>query len=300
MNFRNLFLILSTLIAVNSIGQKIQTKEIKINYSNGTNVFNVCITNPSFVFDKKKEYYWYSEISDSKEIKSTEGGCGGNLLNGKNHFFDINGNLMEMRNFNLGLVDGESKYWDSTGSLWKIYKYNLGNLVYRKWKVLGGWFEDIGTFMTNGYIKRNYDEIDILESESIYRDGKYYKKDYHKYSKKIQYQYCTQFFCDTCLIGKFSSFYENGNKKAEGQYSNTLSDVKVGIWKFYKENGLLEGQETYKEELQKWSNGKWKKTGGYLFDTDSKKWVKNGKWDFFDEDGNLIESKIFDLDIEVK
>ena len=49
------------------------------------------------------------------------------------------------------------------------------------------------------------------------------------------------------MLGKYISFYQNGNKKVEGQYSDILENTKIGIWKWYKENGKPDGQETFKE-----------------------------------------------------
>lgn len=298
--FMNLLLILFLFSSTTAFGQKYQTKEIKITYSNGINVFDVCVTNPSIEFDKKKVYFWYSEVSGSSEIKNTEGGCGGNLLHGKERFFDNKGNLLSERNYNLGLLEGESKYWDSIGRLREIYKHIDGNLTYRKTKVQGGWFEDIGLPLTEGYTRRNYNEINNLTTESIYKDGNYFTKDFYKYSNKIKYQYSTPFWCDTCYRGKYFSFYENGNKKVEGQYSDSITNIRVGIWKWYKETGSSDGQETFKAELQKWPNGEWKITGGYYFDNDLKKWLKVGKWNYYDETGKFLYSKTFDFDIEVK
>ncbi len=299
-NCKNLLIMFLSLFYINGFGQKYQVKEIKINYSNGINVFNICVTNPSISFDKNNKYYWYSEISESQEIKSTEGGCGGNLLNGKERFFDNNGNLVYERNYNLGLLHGESKYWDSAGKLEKIYKYINGGFVYRKEKIQNGWFEEIGIPLSEGYTKRNYDEANNLTTESVFKKGKYLTKDYYKDSKKIQYQYSTSFWCDTCFSGKYISFYENGNKKVEGQYSDTLPNIKVGIWKWYRQNGIPDSQENYKEEIVRWPNGKKKVSGGYYFDTESKKWLKIGKWYYRDEKGKLLYTKVFDFDIEVK
>ena len=299
-NFGSYYFIL-LLITTTAYGQKYQTKEIKITHSNGIDVFNICVTNPSINFDEKKVYYWYSEISGSLEIKNTEGGCGGNLLHGKERFYNNQGNLILERTYNLGLLNGESKYWDSTsGSLLGIYKNVNGNLTYRKIKIEGGWFEDNGLDFNEGYTRRYYDELNNLTKESIFKDYNLFTKEFYKNNKKIKYQYSTPFWCDSCFLGKYISFYENGNKEVEGQYSDSLTNIKVGVWKWYKESGAFDGQETYKEEIQRWSNGKWKVTGGYYFATDSKKWLKIGKWDYYDENGKFLYSKIFDFDIEVK
>jgi antitoxin component YwqK of YwqJK toxin-antitoxin module len=257
----------------NTFGQSYLTKEVKITYSNGIDVINVCVTNPQIDFNETKNYFWYYNISGSSEIKNTEGGCGGNLLHGKERFFDKEGNLLSERNYHLGLLDGESKYWDSTGKLKEIYRHASGELKYKKIKVQGGWFEEIGGlhYFLEGYTQKNFDEIGNLISELVFKGDNYIRKDYYQYSNKIKLEYSTSYWCDTCKKGKYVSYYENGNKQVEGQFDDSLENIKVGIWKSYKETGEIKTQESYKSKLQRWPNGKWKVTGGYLFDVDSKK-----------------------------
>lgn len=300
--FRNLIILVLFLTNEDAFGQKYQTKEIRITYSNGINIFNVCETNPFISFDAKKEYYWYSEISGFSEKKATEGGCGGNLLHGKEVFFDSVGSLVFEKNYNFGLLNGDTKYWDSTtGKLRLIYRYVDGKLTYRKWKTVEGWFEDnIDLVFTNGYKKRSYDNINNLISESIYKNDSYLIKEYYEYSNKIKSQYSTFGWCDTCMKGKYFSFYRNGNKKVEGQYDDSIINIRVGIWSWYNENGRLNKKEIYKRELQRWPNGEWKVTGGYFFDIDLKKWLKIGKWEWYDETGKFLYNKNFDDDIEIE
>jgi hypothetical protein len=157
--WKYLILLLLLFLTVNAFCQKYPTKEITINYSDGINLFSVCISNPTIYFNETKKYYWFSEISGAKEIKSTQGGCGGNLLHGKERFYNVNGDLIFERNYKLGLLEGESKYWDSaTNKLDKIYRYTNGTCFYRKLKVEGGWFEDnSGLLLKEGYYKKYYD-----------------------------------------------------------------------------------------------------------------------------------------------
>lgn len=300
---RSIYFLLIVLFVESSYayGQKYPTKEIRVTYANGVNVFNICITNPSINFDEKKEYSWYSENSGSSEIKITEGGAGGNLLHGIERFFDKKGNLSFERHYNLGLLHGEAKYWDSaTNKLNDTYKFENGILTKKKVKVKGGWFEESGSFYTNGYTRKWFNEINVLTKESVFKNDNYYTKDYYNYTSKIKAEYSTTFWCDTCMTGKYTLYYQNGNKKIEGQYDDTLDDVKIGTWKWYNETGGLEAQELYKSELQKWPNGEWKVTGANYYDSSLKKWVKIGLWHWYDEKGKLYDIKRFDNDIEIK
>ncbi len=299
-NIKFLLAFIVSLISIAIFGQNSQTKTIKNTYSDGIQVFKICISNPSLIFNKKKEYFWYSESSNSTEIQSTEGGCGGNLLDGEERFYNNKGKLIVEHNYKLGLLDGETKYWDSIGRIQEIHKYKLGKLVYQKRKLNDGWVEEMGTLLTDGYIKRYYDFLGNLSSEHIFQNGCYNIKTYWEYTNKIKEQFNVSFFCDSCLLGKYCSYYNNGKKHAEGQFSDTLfnTNIKVGIWKYYNNNGLLDKQELYKLEVQKWPNKKWKIVGGYFYDKNAKKWIKTGNWEYYNEDGQLQYEKNFDIEAD--
>ena len=90
----------------------IQTKEIKINYTNAIEIFKICVSGCVTNYDVKNEYFWYTDFS---KIKSTEGGSGGNLLHGNYKLFDENGNLRQDKNYYFGLPDGTEKYRTGRG-----------------------------------------------------------------------------------------------------------------------------------------------------------------------------------------
>ena len=46
----------------------IQTKEVKIRYTNGNEIFKICSSSCATNFEETKEYFWYTEFS---KIKST-------------------------------------------------------------------------------------------------------------------------------------------------------------------------------------------------------------------------------------
>ena len=280
----------------------IQTKEIKIPYTNGLEVFNVCVSNCQTTFDDKKEYFWYTEFS---KIKSTKGGSGGDLLHGNYKFFDENGNLRQDKNYYLGLPEGSEKNWDSIGDIISQTKYTKGEVIYWKFKDEGGeLIEHIcvngkkGFFMSKGWVKNIYSKYNRLSSEqtflafdsahvkSYFESGKL-SKEYNSYSMNY-------------MAGKYTSYYENGKTRTDGQFyeGKTYSNIQVGTWKFYKSDGTLNGTLQYKANIELWDNGNYKDVGGYILDSDNKTWLKTGEWRWYDEEGKFQSSKKYERGVE--
>lgn len=94
-----------------------------------------------------KKYYWYS----SNQIKITQGGYSGKLLNGSYNDFYFNKALKEQGTFKMGLKVGEWKKWSPQGTLVESANFKEGNLD--------------GTFYRYGLLG------EILE-ESNYKNGK--------------------------------------------------------------------------------------------------------------------------------
>ena len=74
----------------------------------------------------------------------------------------------------------------------------------------------------------------------------------------------------------------------------------MGEWKWYNIDGTIKNKFLFKEEIQRWPNGKWKVTGGYFFNEFKKVWLKVGEWKFYDEKNKLIEKKYYDFGDEIK
>jgi antitoxin component YwqK of YwqJK toxin-antitoxin module len=134
--------------------------------------------------------------------------------------------------------------------------------------------------------------------------------------------------------GKYTSFYENGNLRAEGQYEN---NIMVGEWKYYYEDGEMLSRQKFEKGklifLEAWdeesnlivkdgtgtfilnypdgskmsstSYKNCKKNGAWI------SWYENGVkaneshfiegeptgiWSYWDEKGNLIERKEYNKD----
>jgi hypothetical protein len=70
-------------------------------------------------------YYWYG----ANIIHSTQGGYGGNLLNGQYNEYYLNKNLREQGIFKKGLKDGTWKAWNEDGTLSSTATWKNGIIV---------------------------------------------------------------------------------------------------------------------------------------------------------------------------
>lgn len=290
---------LTYFLTINLYGQTCQNEEIKIRYTNGFEVFNVCKTNPTISFDEKTEYYWYTEFS---KIKSTKGGCGGNLLNGNYKFYDEDGNLRVDKNYLLGIEDGNDIRWDSLGNITTKKTYNKGDIIY--WKFLNEenyWIEFNGPMFTEGTVRKVYTKYGTLVSEEKnLADFKKHVKVYYEYpSGQLNEEYTSGLLGDD-MYGKYTAYYKNGKIEVDGQFhEGDYTSIRVGTWKWYNEDGTLNSESNYKAEVLQWENGETKLTGGYIYDTDTEKWLKIGEWRWYDETGKFIEKKKYEWGVEV-
>lgn len=280
----------------------ILTKEVKITYTNGLEVFNVCASKCNTTFDDRKEYFWYTEYS---KIKSTKGGSGGDLLHGNYKFYDENGNLRQEKNYHLGLPNGSEKNWDFSGNVISQSKYSNGDIIYMKFKnEEGEWIEHIcvsgkkGFLMSKGWVKKVYSEYDRLVSEQTFLafDSAHVKTYYE--SGKLSKEYTS--YSLNFMTGKYTSYYENGRIKADGQFyeGKIYLNIQIGTWKYYKSDGTLDGTQQFKENIEFWDNGNKKVVGGYILDWDTQMWLKIGEWRWYDEEGKFQSSKKYEQGVE--
>ena len=297
---------LSTLFLIiflpwNLIGQTCQKEEVKISYTNGLEVFNICITNPSMTFDEENEYYWYTEFS---KIKSTKGGCGGNLLHGNYKFYDEYGNLRVDKNYSLGLEDCKEVKWDSLGNITAKTTYSKGDIIY--WKFLNEdnyWIEFNGPMFNEGTIRKVYTKYGTLVSEEkMLPDFKQHVKVYFEdSSNQLKVEYTTFGMGGDYMYGSYKKYYDNGNIEVEGQFHDgDLTSIKVGVWKWYNRDGSIDSEETYKAKVLFWPNGEMKVAGGYIFDNDNNEWVKTAEWKWYDEKGRFKEKKEYKWGVEIE
>lgn len=83
---------------------------------------------PPSGFIEDKEYWCYNK--NAKTIRSTQGGCSGNLLHGESKdTYRSTGNLKMTSNYYYGLNDGLLTKWDENGKITDKYRYEKGRLV---------------------------------------------------------------------------------------------------------------------------------------------------------------------------
>lgn len=294
-----IYLLLLTFLTNISYGQTtIQTKEIKIQYINGNELFNICTTGCATTFEDNKEYFWCTEFST---IKSTKGGSGGNLLHGNYKHYDENGNLRQYKNYYLGLLDGDTKDWDSLGNITSKAKYSKGNIIYWKFQNKSKfWVETNGGIFKEGRSIKIYTQNNSLISEKILLPNfSEHTKTFYENSGKIKEDYTSS--GGDYLEGKYTSYFENGKIEVEGQYfDRQLTNIKVGTWKWYKSDGTIDYTQKFKANVEKWPNGEIKVLGGYIFDIENNSWVKTDEWRWYTEDGKFQSSKKYKWGVEFK
>jgi len=84
------------------------------------------------------------------------------------------------------------------------------------------------------------------------------------------------------------SYYENGQKKHQRPYSNSIAD---GKWTHWYANGQKWTEGTYKDGLLvgKWNT--WYMSGQKWIEGSHKNNKRNGEWTFYNEDGTVYEIK---------
>lgn len=293
----------TTLLTLNMHGQSCYNKEIQIEYTNGFEVFNICETTPKITFKEENEYYWYTEFS---KIKSTKGGCGGSLLNGNYKFYDEEGNLRIDKNYTLGLEDGNEVRWDSLGNIISKTTFEKGNIIYCKFlNEKDYWNEFNGAMFAEGTVRKVYKKNGtIISEEKILAGnkwGKQHVKIYYEYPVgQLKEEYTNHIFGGDYFSGLYTSYYENGKIKIEGQfYEGNFTNIQVGEWKWYNEDGSLSQKETYKAEVTNWENGAAKTIGGYIYDTENGEWLRIGEWKWLDEIGNTLDTKHYQWGEEI-
>ena len=228
---------------------------------------------------------------------------GGNLLNGNYKFYDEDGNLRVDKNFLLGLEDGNDVSWDSLGNITAKTTYTKGDIIY--WKFLNEenyWIEFNGPMFSEGTIRKVYTKYGTLISEEkMLADFKQHVKIYYEYpTGQLKEEYTTTGLGGDYISGKYTSYYTNGKIEVDGQfYEGKYTNIRIGTWKWYNENGTLDSESNYKAEVLNWDNGEKKLIGGYIYYTGNDQWVKIGEWKWFDETGKLVETKKYQWGVEI-
>ena len=266
------------------ISQNLSTKELTLKHNNEIQIINI-LTNESlnrlnFNFSNSKKYNWYN--ANTNTFGRTEGGNSGNLLHGKYKMYYPNGSLKVDGSYKMGLAEGEWKYWDSKGNLISTVKYKDNDVFYQKNRdsiKLGstfsveGWIEKFGNYPYSGWVKIYDLNNSLIREDSVSNNYIHYYKEYLS-GKKLEVEYARDIFGDE--YGNDISYYNNGKKKFEGHYCDTVGGLRNGTWKWYNYDGTIKAIENYKAEVINTPNKEI--LGSYFFNEQMNKWVKYGKW----------------------
>jgi antitoxin component YwqK of YwqJK toxin-antitoxin module len=90
---------------------------------------------------------------------------------------------------------------------------------------------------------------------------------------------------------KVEAFYENGDKRYEGEFSD---DKRNGFWVYWYDNGNKWSEGYFKDDLRDGFGIAWHKNGQKHFEGSYNEGVRVGIWRFWDEDGVLVKEIDYD------
>jgi hypothetical protein len=122
-----------------------------VNYPDHYITFFVRPLKEETIPDPQKRYYWYS----ANDVRSTQGGFSGKLLNGPYSDFYKNKQLKEQGNFTAGLKTGNWRSWSDNGILKEDSRWRKG-------------------LQSGPFLK--YDNSGRLSSKAKYRNGQLHGK----------------------------------------------------------------------------------------------------------------------------
>ena len=156
-------------------------------------------------------------FSDDESVVIMEGSFKHGLKHGYFKEYDLDGNLLSATKY----VDGE-KFEKAE----ELQKLDVRTDYYPNGKV-----KVVATYTKDGVpegVRREYNEEGIVEKSYIFRYGKIVGEGIFTDAGQKQ--------------GNWKEYYDDGNLKAEGNYTNDLKD---GYWKYYYKNGNLEEKGKY-------------------------------------------------------
>jgi aspartyl protease family protein len=293
---RLLFLFL--LLSYPLYGQKIQTKEVRINLNENWDdaqlKLEVCYIlgdNIKVKFSEDLEYNWYNEYSGHMHSK---GAAGGSLLHGKCSYFDGTGKLISQGYYNFGLQDSVWLSWNDYGEIETKSTYKNGVQIYYKGKFGDGrvW-EAYSSIGKPDYLYRQYTDRNILEIETKSSSTSPYiheGTEYYPNTKKIKKKYFT---CSlTAYYGEYKEYSIDGKIICKGNYDKKYKlGHKIGLWLIYNESSSKTDTIRYKLSEKILNSDNEKEIGSLVYSPELKDWIKDGFWYKLDNTGSVTESK---------
>jgi len=256
----------------NSLGEKV------ITYTNGQEVFGLCSFCTDVVYKDNLDYYWYTSYSG---VQKTKGGAGGILLDGEYKFYNENGKLLIKENYKKGIEHGDYVSWDEDGNIKEKGNFTNGVLDYTKFTIEDGYvIEWKGDFFSKGSIKNVYTKYGTLIETAIVGDNlMFHYKTFYEYVGKLKSEFTSSI--GDYYDGSYKAWYQNGIPKVIGNFTENFKD---GDWKYFEEDSSFTVVK-YRIYVEKNANGKLKVKGNQRYDRYSQRWLKDGEWIYFKDNG---------------
>lgn len=107
-----------------AVAGTLQGQTIRISTDAGYVVASLISSTKVKAVHADRDYYWVR----ARQLNITQGGIGGDVLDGSYTAFHPDGQLMEQGRFDRGLKTGEWRKWLSTGALLEIVNWKAGRL----------------------------------------------------------------------------------------------------------------------------------------------------------------------------
>lgn len=237
--------------------------------------------------------YWVSFYEDG--TRKSEGNWTEGKLDGEWVFYDVRGRVQQTLHYERGMKDGEEQLWDSTGVLSRSRPWVRDSL--EGWeRVYDGQGVEIQRIpWVSGKkegIALTFASEDGEQGRIVRRSG--YRDDLLRWVEDVN-GYDDQ----GRKSGKWMTFWPNGRVRVEGPWERGLQE---GVFKYFSRAGDLERTETYRRGERVLDapesvaldfrrayhpNGEVSRTGPWRED------VPMGTHRFFDDQGHLVEVKVF-------
>jgi len=286
---RNSIILPILLLSITLQSQNIHTKEIKVTYDNGFEIFNIITDKIDIKFKENLEYNWYNEYSGQS---SSKGGSGGSLLHGKYSMFDENGRLKLQCFYKYGLQDSTSISWNDNGEISTKYVFKNGVQTYNKIRFDdGGWCEIYSIMGKPDYQVKRYTNRNILERVEKCIPTDPFIIEIVAYFPNLKTIMEHSFACGIFnYYGEYKEYFQNGSIKCSGNYDKKYKrGLKVGLWLVYNESSKQLDSIKYKLSEKILNPAGEKEIGSLVFSPELKDWIKTGHWYHITNSGEVID-----------
>ncbi len=212
-----------------------------------------------------KEYYPNGQLRSKKTYEN------GNPTGAIVIYYD-NGVPKIMGRYNQGLKNGTWKFYDRRAKIVKTEEHENGNMIYTSEELVSYWNDSLQIVRT----REKFDKNGRSYFKSYYPSGELHREGFFwKGQKDSTWNYYTR-------EGSLDTIRTFHHGKRQGVWTHKYPNGQVKI----EEAWYLDRREG--EYVEYFENGKVKIKGNYHEGN------KSGKWEFFNNEGALIETKDFD------